>query len=198
MKLFGSSVWVEIIAKAAVSPLGLAALGFLILGFVVLALVPRTDGPKIRLTAIGLLMFVVVVLFVFAIYKVPEFQAPPRMVEATTDAQDRPSRKEPPGSTASTPTSTTPSPSETSPPLKTETPPASPEPSPPAIQVPVQAPQGRVDCGQYWSGWREVGGPVGNPCTSGCARGDELGQNVRLVGFPPRPQTQHKFQCWRE
>lgn len=54
-----------------------------------------------------------------------------------------------------------------------------------------------VDCGTAWSGWIEVGGAVGNPCPSGCSRGEELGQSYRVVGFPPRPQTQHKFQCWR-
>jgi hypothetical protein len=56
----------------------------------------------------------------------------------------------------------------------------------------------RTDCGTAWSGWVDVGGGVGNPCPSGCTRGEELGQSYRVVGFPPRPQTKHKFQCWRQ
>jgi hypothetical protein len=55
----------------------------------------------------------------------------------------------------------------------------------------------RVDCGRHWTGWIDVGGRVGSPCPSGCERGEEVGQSVRMVGFPPRPQVKHKFQCWR-
>jgi hypothetical protein len=55
----------------------------------------------------------------------------------------------------------------------------------------------RVDCGIAATGWVNVGGGVGDPCPSGCVRGAELGQSYRAVGFPPRPQTQHRFQCWR-
>jgi hypothetical protein len=55
----------------------------------------------------------------------------------------------------------------------------------------------RVDCGEYWTNWIEVGGAVGNPCPEGCERGNETSQAYRLVGFPPRPQTKHKFQCWK-
>src|SRR5262245_37323595 len=55
----------------------------------------------------------------------------------------------------------------------------------------------RVDCGTAWTRWIEVGGGVGNPCPAGCERGAELGQSYRAVGFPPRPQTRHNFQCWR-
>jgi hypothetical protein len=50
---------------------------------------------------------------------------------------------------------------------------------------------------QAWTGWINVGGDVGNPCPPGCERGAELGQSFRAVGFPPRPQVKHKFQCWR-
>jgi hypothetical protein len=75
---------------------------------------------------------------------------------------------------------------------QSQTPPSAPAPSPPP-----SAASTRVDCGTAWSPWIEVGGQVGNPCPSGCSRGGELGQSFRVVGFPPRPETQHKFQCWR-
>jgi hypothetical protein len=55
----------------------------------------------------------------------------------------------------------------------------------------------RVDCGRHWTGWVDVGSRVGSPCPSGCERGQEVGQSLRMVHFPPRPQIKHKFQCWR-
>lgn len=74
----------------------------------------------------------------------------------------------------------------------------------PGAQVPAitsqplpTRPTARLDCGVAWSGWTNPGAAVGNPCPSGCTRGAELGQSYRVVGFPPHPQTQHKFQCWR-
>jgi hypothetical protein len=76
--------------------------------------------------------------------------------------------------------------------------PAQTSPSLPQAQgAPAETRPSRQDCGTAWSDWIEVGGAVGNPCPAGCARGDELGQSYRAVGFPPRPQTKHKFQCWR-
>jgi hypothetical protein len=85
-------------------------------------------------------------------------------------------------------------------------PPATPQPpapAPPAASQPTTPPPppvtaARTDCGTAWTGWVDVGGSVGNPCPAGCTRGAELGQSYRAVGFPPRPQTKHKFQCWRE
>jgi hypothetical protein len=52
------------------------------------------------------------------------------------------------------------------------------------------------DCGRFWTGWKEVGEAVGNPCPRGCARGEEVGDDYRSVGLPPRPQHKHKFQCY--
>lgn len=54
-----------------------------------------------------------------------------------------------------------------------------------------------IDCGDRWTGWKEIGQAVGNPCDEGCQRGDRLGDKFRLVGFPPRPQTSTKFRCFR-
>ena len=53
------------------------------------------------------------------------------------------------------------------------------------------------DCGTAWSDWIKVGKGVGNPCPMNCNRGNELGKSIRMVGFPPRPQVKHKFQCWK-
>lgn len=83
------------------------------------------------------------------------------------------------------------------PPTPAELPSAPPSAAPPPEATSATAKPARVDCGAAWSGWIDVGGGVGNPCPSGCSRGEELGQSYRVVGFPPRPQTQHKFQCWR-
>jgi hypothetical protein len=78
------------------------------------------------------------------------------------------------------------------PPKSDETP--IPVPPPPVVQTPT-----RVDCGQNWSGWVDVGGAVGfDMCPSTCSRGEQLGERFRVVGFPPRPQGSYKFQCWKE
>lgn len=69
-----------------------------------------------------------------------------------------------------------------------------PPPPPPPAQPPAPT---RQDCGEHWTGWIEVGGGVGSPCPTGCSRGREVGQSHRFVGIPSRPQTKHKFQCWR-
>ena len=156
---YAPNAWSEIIAQAAVSPLGISALVILVVGFVVLALVRRSDTVLVRLTSIVLLLVFCSGLIGTAFYEVqpsvirPEAATPSGQLSAPASPQ-RPASASP---TAST----------------------------------------RVDCGTAWSGWTDVGGAVGNPCPSGCSRGSELGQSYRAVGFPPRPQTQHKFQCWR-
>lgn len=53
----------------------------------------------------------------------------------------------------------------------------------------------RKECGIAWSDWIDIGKDVGNPCPAGCERENELGKSIRMVGFPPRPQEKHKFQC---
>jgi uncharacterized protein DUF5360 len=159
---YAPSAWSEIIAQAAVSPLGISALVILVAGFVVLALFRKDDKVGTRLTIIVLLLLFCGGLVAAAFYN----------VQPTVT---RPQNSFPPAEPAPTPPAA---------------PPVTP-PSPPAAPA-------RVDCGTAWSGWIDVGGAVGNPCPSGCSRGEELGQSYRAVGFPPRPQTQHKFQCWRE
>lgn len=59
----------------------------------------------------------------------------------------------------------------------------------------------REDRGQAWTGWMEVGEGVGNPCQAGSSRGEQIREEIRVVGFPgldQRPQTKHLFQCWGE
>lgn len=157
---YAPSAWGEIIAQAAVSPLGISALVILVVGFVILALVGRRDTVRTRLASIVLLLVFCGGLVAAAFYNV------------------QPTVTRPQNSQPSAPTA--------------PSAPASPPATPPAPTA-----SARVDCGSAWSGWIDVGGAVGNPCPGGCARGDELGQSYRVVGFPPRPQTQHKFQCWR-
>ena len=165
---YASSAWAEIIAKAAVSPLGISALAILVVGFIILALVRRGDSVATRIGAITLLLVFCGGLVTAAIYSVQANSAP---TQNQTEAA--------PSSSAPTlPSPNTPAPAPTSA-------------APPALS------SARIDCGTEWSGWIEIGGPVGNPCPSACARGDELGQSYRAVGLPPRPQTKHKFQCWR-
>lgn len=55
----------------------------------------------------------------------------------------------------------------------------------------------RQNCGTAWSDWVDITKVVDNPCPETCKRGDELGKSIRMVGFPPRPQAKHKFECWK-
>jgi hypothetical protein len=162
---YASNAWAEIIAKAAVSPLGISALVILVVGFVVLSLIRRDDKIAARLTIVVLLLVFCGGLLTAAFYNV------------------RPAVTRPEASNGKPPATS-----------------ATALPAPPAVapSPPPKTASSRADCGTAWSGWIEIGGAVGNPCPSGCSRGDELGQSYRAVGFPPRPQTQHKFQCWRE
>ena len=50
-------------------------------------------------------------------------------------------------------------------------------------------------CSNAWTDWIDIRKPAGNPCPTGCSRGDELEKKLRMVGFPPRPQVKYKFQC---
>lgn len=174
MESFAPSAWSEIIAKAATSPLGIAALMTLVVGIVIVSLVKPTDKPHFRLLAIIILMIFCGGLMGAAIYSVRPTVLPP---DAASGAQTEGPSQQPPAMASQ--------------------PPAPAVPSQPAM--PPAAPVAtRNDCGTAWTGWVDVGGGVGNPCPGGCTRGAELGQSYRVVGFPPRPQTKHKFQCWRE
>lgn len=174
MENYAPSAWAEIIAKAGVSPLGVAALISLMVGFVVLALVPRSDKPGMRITVLVLLMLFCGGLMGGAVYSARPI-APSAAVAAGAAA-------------AVTPLVVA---SQSAPTVQSPTAPTALSQS----QAPVAA--ARQDCGANWTGWIEVGDAVGSPCPAGCSRGDELGQSYRIVGFPPRPQTQHKFQCWQ-
>jgi hypothetical protein len=171
---YAPNAWSEIIAKAALSPLGIAALVLLIVGFVVISLVRPVDKPQMRVAVIVLLMLFCGGLLGAAIYSAQPTALP------TSGTADR--HEAVPGSSSSA--------SPTRPPAAPPTAPTQSSPTPATAAT-------RTDCGAAWSDWIEIGGGVGNPCPSNCSRGDELGQSYRAVGFPPRPQTKHKFQCWR-
>jgi hypothetical protein len=170
---YASEAWSEIISKAAVSPLGIIALVVLVTGFVVMTLVPRRSSTGARVLVVVLLLLFFGGLVVAAIYTVRPTTLP---AAAAKGAEGEGPAHQPP---------VAPKPQE--PP---SAPPAAPQ--PPVAQAPT-----RTDCGTAWTGWVNAGGGVGNPCPAGCERGAELGQSYRAVGFPPRPQAKHKFQCWR-
>ena len=186
METFAPSAWAEIIAKAAVSPLGIAALVSLIVGFVALALFQRSDKAVTRLGVIALLMLFCGGLMGAAVYGVRPVAPSPQVAQGA------------PGTPATAPAAPSSASAAASGAASQALPTAA---GPvPAITAAVTTPPAvaRADCGSHWTGWKEVGGAVGSPCPDGCGRGDELGQSYRIVGFPPRPQTQHKFQCWRQ
>lgn len=163
------AAWAEIIRAAAVSPLGIAALALLIMAFGVYRLIDPKDKPWVRLSAIVTLMVTCFGLMGAAVYSANP-TVPSREVAEGSKSEEpsAPRPKPPPGVT------------------------------PPGVTPPPAVNLTRKDCGTFWSGWIEVGGGVGSPCPANCTRGEELGQAYRVVGFPPRPQTKHKFQCWQE
>jgi hypothetical protein len=169
---YASNAWTEIIGKAAVSPLGIIALIILVAGFVVITLFGPKDRAEIRLLAVFILLLFSSGLAFAAIYNVQPTALPPAEIK---------------GAEIEKPSQQPPQPSEPPPQAKT---------APPAPAVAKAST--RKDCGTAWTGWVDVGGSVGNPCPSACTRGAELGQSLRAVGFPPRPQVKHKFQCWLE
>lgn len=57
-------------------------------------------------------------------------------------------------------------------------------------------PTGEPDCGTAWTGFRDTGNGIGNPCTWGCQRGKVLRKQMRMRGFPPWPQYRREMQCW--
>jgi len=175
MEGYAPEAWSQIISTAAVSPLGIASLMILIVGFVVLALIKRADKPLMRFGVIILLMLFSGGLLGAAVYSVRPTAASSAVAKGGGESTSAPEPAPPP------------------PPVKPAT-----ETSP-AIKAAetMKLAEARRDCGAAWTGWVEPGGGVGNPCPAGCDRGDELGQSYRAVGFPPRPQTRHKFQCWR-
>jgi len=184
---YAPNAWAEIISKAAISPLGIAALVSLIVGFVVLALVPRSDKPAVRVAVLVLLMVFCGGLMGAAVYGARPIAPSVAVAAGATTAGASGTRSAP--TTQASGQSTLPTPTPEAPTTASATPQVQPPP-PPAVAT-------RTDCGAYWTGWIEVGNAVGSPCPQGCSRGAELGQSYRAVGFPPRPQTQHKFQCWR-
>jgi hypothetical protein len=53
----------------------------------------------------------------------------------------------------------------------------------------------RQSCGTAWTKWITMGKGVGNPCSSSCVRGREIGQKFRVVNVV-QPQVKHQFECW--
>ena len=177
MEGLASNAWAEIIGKAAVSPLGITALVVLVAGSVVIALIKPKDEAHIRLWAIITLLVFCGALVGAALYTAQPTALPPAAAKGaqTEGPSQQPSLPSTDAKGAK------------------PAPPTSAAPPPPVTHAPA-----RVDCGTAWTGWVDVGGAVGSPCPTGCSRGAELGQSFRAVGFPPRPQVKHKFQCWRE
>ncbi len=175
MENFASSAWSQIIGSAAVSALGIAALTILVVGFVVLALIGRKDRLQVRLTVIVLLMLFCGGLLGGAIYSTQPTAASAAVASGVGTTES--ARAGGSARSAGTGGSAT---------IAAQ-----------GTESHLQPVQARSDCGTAWTGWVDPGGGVGNPCPASCARGDELGQSYRVVGFPPRPQTKHKFQCWR-
>ncbi len=178
------SAFAEIIKAAAVSPLGIVALCCLLFAFIALKFFQNVN-QWLRLFVFLLLFGGFVGVFLISTYSVtPIVESPQTAQQIDVDSVPKQS-------------STLESNREMTKILKQD--------SLPPTQVPSTPPKSnmrtevrKVDCGSHWTGWIEVGGGVGSPCPEGCYRGDELGQSYRSVGFPPRVQTKHKFQCWRD
>lgn len=168
MEKFASSAWADIIAKAAVSPLGIAALVVLIVGFVVLRLISPDDKPHFRLITIVILMFFCGGLMIASIYSVRPTVLPPAV--AAGSQIEGPSQQ-PPKEQSQLDTSPV-----------------------PAMTATVRTT--RIHCGTAWSRWVDVGSAIENPCPSGCSRGGGMGQ-YRVVGTPLRTQVRYQFLCLR-
>ncbi len=175
MDAITTSGWSEIISAAATSPEGIIALVILAVGTLATRLFPPNDKAFIRLSVFLISVLAFVGVAMASLYnvrpaKLTENESIPKMAGVAASPSTKPE-------------------SVVTQPSVVET-----------LPLPPLAPTqtNRMDCGQNWTGWIEVGGAVGSPCNKGCYRGEELGQKYRLVGFPPRPQTQHKFQCWHD
>lgn len=164
---------VEATRTAATSPVAFLSLVLLVIAAVVPKLVdPNKDPHRLRYGVLFGIFAIAIGGFAWSVYGHYVALSEPVFVPAP------PASPQPPAPAA---------------PMPAPPPTTSPAPSaPPVAQAPT-----RVDCGATWTGWVDVGTGVGSPCPSGCTRGAELGQSFRSVGFPPRPQVKHKFQCWR-
>jgi hypothetical protein len=165
------NAFVEIFKAAITSPLGVLAM----FGIAVLLVAAwwLRQAPWPAKVGVLILLLASVGLFGWTWYTIEVSKASPALVADATTSQ--PPQPTPPS----------------------EKPPTVPGPPSAAAPTPPAAPV-RVDCGTVWTGWVKPAGGVGDPCPSGCVRGAELGQSYRMVGFPPKPQTKHKFQCWRQ
>jgi hypothetical protein len=176
---FLADPWSRIIDEAAVavSPVGIGAIVVVIAGFVVIGLVRPADRATVWLAVIVLLT-----IFCFGLVGIAIYGVRPRAT-AASDLIWTPDLEIPPQVTERIPSS--------SPSSKTAVA------NSVARSANAQAGTPKLDCGTAWSAWTDAGGGVDDPCPTSCSRGEELGLSYRRVGFPPRPQTKHKFQCWR-
>ena len=101
---YARSAWGEIIAQAAVSPLGITALVILVVGFVMLALVRRDDKVGARLSIIILLLLFCGGLVTAAFYNVQPTITHP---ERTGAALPTPTVPTPSGSSPAAPSAPT-------------------------------------------------------------------------------------------
>jgi len=161
--------------KTAVSgPSGFLGLALIVLGTLALKVIDQKDRPALRYTVFFLILVIALSGVGWSVYGHYTASANSVFVPAKAETSPPAIDGSASGANSQAPNSSAPR-------------------SPAASVASAQ----RIDCGQVWTGWVNVGSGVGDPCPSGCVRGNELGQSYRAVGFPPRPQTQHKFQCWR-
>jgi len=211
-----SQYFAEIIKASSTGPLGILALIILIIGILAYHFF-RNERAAIKLTVFFTLVGMSMVSFAMSFYKtevfVPNVENSADVVasiEHGSSEQPAPAVPSVPSRppVAMVPTERTAQPSITSTRptarmLETATDTAVPTSTDVTARSHVDVPDraatavARQDCGTAWSEWIDVGKDVGNPCPAGCNRGNELGKSIRMVGFPPRPQAKHKFQCWK-
>lgn len=179
MNGLASDAWTEIIGAAAVSPLGVTALVVLVGGTVVVMLVKPSDKAYVRLSAIAALLVSSSALAGFSLYTAQPTSVAPGAGAAESEggpSARAPARADRPAAAA--------------PPVAAMEPRRRERTATTARSAP-EAP----DCGKVWTGWTDTDAALRVPCPDGCVGGAELERSFKLVGFPPRPQVNRRFQC---
>ena len=171
----------EIIIAAAASPLGILALILLIIGVIAYRFFIRSS-EAVKLTVFFTLVGLSIVAFGTAFYTT-EVTLPPdvnamreeTVAEVIVEKNTQAERKTMTAAKAAEPLIAG----------------AAKKP----VKVDKAAESRKPVCSNAWTDWIDIRKPAGNPCPTGCSRGDELEKKLRMVGFPPRPQVKYKFQC---
>lgn len=53
----------------------------------------------------------------------------------------------------------------------------------------------KSSCGEYWTGWADLGEPAGNPCPEGCVPTDRVGHDSRTVNEFFALQYRERWTC---